>query len=293
MSVSNKAQELLKVRVDACHPGVREDTEASRTSIEATDVKQIRVACKSTLHLSATVLLDFELQCTMVWLVLFLSPLRGWHSEQNKTTRSAQEVCQWYSSEACGKGMASLQGLVSAFRASGTISEVGLWSGGPLPPSGSSKLDEGHPIVVDQNIVASQLGELTIALLGQRLTSMSWSQYGYPGKLAGLLDATADPSILAVLRGDWGNSQLLTQYDRHPFLKKVYARPPFHLTFMTKACLACDPRQLLPLPCCVSCVMFQPFLPAPGPKPRHSRQGRLLAPSLAAEYTPTVQEPFM
>jgi hypothetical protein len=256
LSVST-SQQLIKARVDACHSDIREDTEAARTSMEGKDIKQLRAACKNTLQLATTVLMDFELQCIMVGIVLLLTPLRNWHSEQNKVKRSAMEVCQWYVGQALGKGIASLQLLVCAFSAQGSIAEVGLWSGGRLPPVGSSILDEGHPIVVGQNMVASQLGELTIALLGQRLKSSSWSQSGYPGMLAGLLDAAVAPAILARLQDDWENFQKIKEYSKTSFLKKVSNRSPFNLTFMIKAGLIYHMPAVVAL-CMHSCPLLTP-----------------------------------
>eukprot|EP00974_Lingulodinium_polyedra_P057261 5509370-Lingulodinium_polyedra.AAC.1 len=61
-----------------------------------------------------------------------------------------------------------------------------------LEPSLAKSLKPEHPLVVEQDQLASQLLAVQLQILAVRGASMAWHREGYPGRLALLLSDSPD-----------------------------------------------------------------------------------------------------
>ena len=95
-------------------------------------------------------------------------------------------------------------------------------------------LEVGHPIILNEDKQAEQIGVLTLSLASRRLASQLYLSHGLPGRLAGLLGPVEGPQVLAWLV-DVYSAWLKVKERPERSWQKIIARSPFNLVVVDKA----------------------------------------------------------
>ena len=205
-------------------------SETTSTAHESDQLRALRHSCKNSLQLATTVLADPMLRRQVQLLVCrdLLEPVRGWHSQQSRTLRSAPESLQWFAKQSAGAGLSELSSIVARLHSS-VVAEL---SHGDLPSVVVAQItDLNHPVVIEEDLLSEKAAHLTIALLTHRVWSQMWHWKALPGILPALLLDETRQATIAQLQA-WHKAWLEVDRQMGAFWAKIRNRSPFRLALV-------------------------------------------------------------
>ena len=206
-----------------------------RVQAQPAQLRALRRVTQNTLDLQALVLIDIA-ACNLVRvIVIVFRPYMEHHSQENNMCRSHQETRQWLCSQVDGGAFSPLQDTVMILQDRGALKSCGLSLTRLLPGVGKGVLDEKHPAMLEQDVLANSIGKLVMSLL--KYASVTAVQYmeTYPTRCALLDEPEKAPPILANMARCKDLHDRFISQQTTPFWRRAQIRSIFNENFTLQA----------------------------------------------------------
>eukprot|EP00971_Amphidinium_carterae_P190404 3778750-Amphidinium_carterae.4 len=187
MYAKGRAAELLKLP-SLQKPVAGADAPKTTTSNDRSEIQSMRSKYHNTLAFNTALLADSCVWKQILTIVSVTEPMQEFHSSQNRLNRSLSESGAWWRDMTDPSlSLAHVNGIMSKLHDKSVLEKLGLHMGLDEVVV-AEKYDMSDPVYGIEDDLASSMADLTIALVGRRVRTMS-QHLGLPQEVQPLTSA--------------------------------------------------------------------------------------------------------
>ena len=202
------------------------DVAKSSTAQDKEEIRRARAAAKNTMEFITVLCSDYLYWQLNAVIIMVLTPVREWHSMQNKKNRSAPESGEFFCDQASNDCYCHINETLALMKDRDKLRDIGVQVDDFS--THEATLGENHPLVQEQNNLAVAAARLMMCLAMRRMRSMTFFLL-YPGVFAGLVGSNGQ-RIMDVMKSDW-EAWKNANSKTGKFWTEVTKRSPLNMTF--------------------------------------------------------------